>query len=110
MGRANPFGGARGGPDRRRVPAAQISRRREALSRRGRRRHARRGRNGLSAGPEMPGVRRRRRLEGRHHCRRRPEVALPLLRQEVHLPHGRRLRALSQAARHLGFLHQAHVP
>lgn len=36
--------------------------------------------------PECPG-RRRRSLEGRLHHRRRPEVALPLLRQEVHLPH-----------------------
>lgn len=36
----------------------------------------------------MPGVRRARRLEGRVHRGRGPEVAPPLLRQEVPLPHG----------------------
>lgn len=46
----------------------------------------------------MPGVRRSRRLEGRFNRRRRPEVALPLLRQEVQLPHGHRPRALPKAA------------
>lgn len=51
----------------------------------------------LSDGPEMSGVRRSWRLDGRfHHCRR-PEVALPLLRREVHLPQGRRPRALPQS-------------
>lgn len=69
--------GARGGPRRRGVPAAQESRRREALPRGGRCGHARRGRRGLWAGPEVLGLRR---LEGRLHRRRRPEVALPLLR------------------------------
>lgn len=68
---ANPYGksehlrGARGGPRRRRVPAAQGSRRREAQPRGGRRGHARRGRRGLPAGPGAPGVRRRGRLEER---------------------------------------------
>lgn len=54
-GKSESLRGARGGPDRRRVPAAQRNRRREALPRRGRSRHARRGRNGLSDGPECPG-------------------------------------------------------
>lgn len=58
----------------------------------------------------MPGVRRSRRLEGRLHRSRRPEVALPLLRQEVHLPHRHCPRALPQAACHLGPLHQVHAP
>lgn len=60
--------------------------------------------------PECPGRRRQRSLEGRLHRRRRPEVALPLLRQEVHLPHGHRPRALPEAAPRLGLLHQAHAP
>lgn len=42
--------------------------------------------------------------------RRRPEVRLPLLRQEVHLPHRHRPRELPNAALHLGLLHQAHAP
>lgn len=83
--------GARGGPRRRGVPAAQESRRREALPRGGRCGHARRGRRGLWAGPEVLGLRR---LEGRLHRRRRPEVALPLLRQEAQTP----LRAPSSSA------------
>lgn len=91
-------------------PAAQRSRRREALPRRGRRRHVRRGRGGLPAGPGVPGLWRRGRLEGRVHRGRGPEVALPMLRQEVHLPHGHSLRELPQAAYHHGYLHQAHAP
>lgn len=47
----------------------------------------------------------RRRLEGRLHRRRRPEMVLPLLRQEVHLPHGHRPRALTKAAPRPGLLH-----
>lgn len=39
-GKSEPIQGARGGPHRRRVPAAQRSRRQEALPRLGRRRHA----------------------------------------------------------------------
>ena len=85
-GKSEPIQGARGGPHRRRVPAAQRSRRQEALPRLGRRRHAGRGRSDLSAGPEMPGVRRTRNLEGRLRRDRGPEVALPILRQEVQLP------------------------
>ncbi len=57
----------------------------------------------------MPGVPRARRMEGWVDNGRRPEVALPLLRQEVHLPHRHRPRALPQAARYLGLLHQAHA-
>ena len=104
------FQGARGGPRRRRVPTDQGSRKREALPRGGRCGHARRGRSGLSAGPEVPGLRRPRCLEGRLHRRRRPEVALPLLQQEVQLPHGHRPRALPKAAPRLGLLHQAQAP
>ena len=109
-GKNEPIQGARGGPHRRRVPAAQRSRRQEALPQLGRRRHAGRGRSGLSAGPEMPGVRRTRNLEGRLRRDRGPEVALPILRQEVQLPHRDRPRALPKAAPRLSLLHQAHVP
>lgn len=74
-GKSEPLQGARGVPRRRGVPAAQESRRREALPRGGRCGHARRGRRGLWAGPEVLGLRR---LEGRLHRRRRPEVQTPL--------------------------------
>ena len=63
-GKSEPLRGARGGPRRRRVPAAQGSRRREAESQGGRRGHTRRGRRGLPAGPGASGVRRRGRLGG----------------------------------------------
>lgn len=53
-GKSEPLQGARGGPRRRRVPAAQRSRRREVLPRRSRRRRALRGRSSISAEPEMP--------------------------------------------------------
>ena len=62
------------------------------------------------AGPGMPEVPRSRRLEGQFHRCRRPEVAPPLLRQEVHLPQGHRPRALPNAAPRPGLLHQAHAP
>lgn len=113
---ADPYGksehlrGARGGPRRRRVPAAQGSRRREAQPRGGRRGHARRGRRGLPAGPGAPGVRRRGRLEERIDRGWGFKVALPLLRQEVHLPHRNRPRTLPKAAPRLDLLHQAHAP
>lgn len=97
-GKSEPLQSARGGPHRQRVPAAQRSRRREVLLRRGRRRHSRRGRRGLPARPGVPGMRRPRRPEGRVHRRRRPEADPPPLRQEVHLPHRHRPRALPQAA------------
>lgn len=74
MGRANPFRALVA------CLAAQGSRRREALPRGGRCGLVRRG---LWAGPEVPGLQR---LEGRLHRRRCPEVALPLLRQEVQTP------------------------
>ena len=109
-GKCEPLQSARGGPDRRRVPAAQRSRRREAPTRRGRRGHARRGRRGLPAGPGVPGVRRRGRLEERIDRCRGFKVALPLLRQEVHLPHRHRPRTLPKAAPRLDLLHQAHAP
>lgn len=109
-GKSEAIQGARGGPHCRRVPAAQRSRRQEALPRLGRRRHAGRDRGGLSAGPEMPGVRRTRNLEGQLRRDRGPEVALPPLQQEVQLPHGHRPRALPKAAPRMGFLHQAHAP
>lgn len=54
-GKSEPLQGARGVPRRRGVPAAQGSRRREALPRGGRCGHARRGRRGLWVGPEVPG-------------------------------------------------------
>lgn len=54
-GKSEPLQGARGVPRRRGAPAAQGSRRREALPRGGRCGHARRGRRGLWAGPEVPG-------------------------------------------------------
>ena len=38
------------------------------------------------------------------------KVALPLLRQEVHLPHRHRPRTLPKAAPRLDLLHQAHAP
>ena len=113
---ADPYGksehlrGARGGPRRRRVPAAQGSRRREAQPRGGRRGHAHRGRRGLPAGPGAPGVRRRGRLEERIDRGWGFKVALPLLRQEVHLPHRNRPRTLPKAAPRLDLLHQAHAP
>lgn len=50
------------------------------------------------AGPGMPEVPRSRRLEGQFHRCQRPEVAPPLLRQEVHLPQGHCPRALPNAA------------
>lgn len=62
------------------------------------------------AGPGMPEVPRSRRLEGQFHRCQRPEVAPPLLRQEVHLPQGHRPRALPNAAPRLGLLNQAHAP
>lgn len=52
----------------------------------------------LPARPGVPGMRRPRRPEGRVHRRRRPEADPPPLRQEVHLPHRHRPRALPQAA------------
>lgn len=109
-GKSEPLRGARGGPRRRRVPAAQGSRRREAQPQGGRRGHARRGRRGLPAGPGVPGVRRRGRLEERINRGRGFKVALPLLRQEVHLPHRHRPRTLPKAAPRLDLLHQAHAP
>lgn len=73
-GKSESLRSARGGPDRRRAPSAQ------------------RGRAGV------PGVRRRGRLEGRVHRGRGTGMALSLLRQEVHLPHRHRPRALPEAA------------
>lgn len=58
-GKREPLLGARGGPDRRRIPAAQRSRRRKALPRRGRRWLARRGRRALSPDLECPRYRAR---------------------------------------------------
>lgn len=109
-GKSEPLKAARSEPRRRRAPAAQRGRRQKAPTRRGRRGHARRGRRGLPAGPGMPGVRRRRRLEERIDRGRVFKVALPLLRQEVHLPHRHRPRTLPKAAPRLDPLHQAHVP
>ena len=109
-GKSEPLQGTRCGPDRRRVPAAQRGRRQKAPTRRGRRGHARRGRRGLPAGPGVPGVRRRGRLEERIDRGRGFKVALPLLRQEVHLPHRHRPRTLQKAAPRLDLLHQAHAP
>ena len=97
-------------PRRRRVPAAQGNRRREAQPQGGRRGRTRRGRRGLPAGPGAPGVRRRGRLEERIDRGRGFKVALPLLRQEVHLPHRHRPRTLPKAAPRLDLLHQAHAP
>ena len=54
-GKSEPLQSARGVPRRRGVPAAQRSRRREALPRGGRCGLARRGRRGLWAGPKCPG-------------------------------------------------------
>lgn len=54
-GKSEPIQSARGGPRRRRVPAAQRSRRQEALPRLGRRRHAGRGRSCLSPDSKCPG-------------------------------------------------------
>ena len=85
-GKSEPLQGTRCGPDRRRVPAAQRGCRQKAPTRRGRRGHARRGRRGLPAGPGVPGVRRRGRLEERIDHGRGFKVALQLLRQEVHPP------------------------
>ena len=109
-GKSEPLQGTRCGSDRRRVPAAQRGRRQKAPTRRGRRGHARRGRCGLPAGPGVPGVRRRGRLEERIDRGRGFKVALPLLRQEVHLPHRHRPRTLPKAAPRLDLLHQAHAP
>lgn len=109
-GKSEPLQGTRCRPDRRRVPAAQRGRRQKAPTRRGRRGHARRGRRGLPAGPGAPGVRRRGRLEERIDRGRGFKVALPLLRQEVHLPHRHRPRTLPKAAPRLDLLHQAHAP
>lgn len=109
-GKSEPLRGARGGPRRRRVPAAQGSRRREAESQGGRRGHTRRGRRGLPAGPGASGVQRRGRLEERIDRGRGFKVALPLLRQKVHLPHRHRPRTLPKAAPRLDLLHQAHAP
>ena len=85
-GKSESLRSARGGPDRRRAPSAQ------------------RGRAGV------PGVRRRGHLEGRVHRGRGTEMALPLLRKEVHLPHRHRPRALPEAAPRLGLLHLTHAP
>ena len=109
-GKSKPLRGARGGPRRRRVPATQGSRRREAQPQGGRRGRTRRGRRGLPAGLGAPGVRRRGRLEERIDRGRGFKVALPLLRQEVHLPHRHRPRTLPKAAPRLDLLHQAHAP
>lgn len=109
-GKSEPLQGTRCGPDRRRVPAAQRGRRQKAPTRRGRRGHARRGRRGLPAGPGVPGVRRRGRLEERIDHGRGFKVALQLLRQEVHPPHRHRPRTLPKAAPRLDLLHQAHAP
>lgn len=109
-GKSEPLQGTRCGPDRRRAPAAQRGRRQKAPTRRGRRGHARRGRRGLPAGPGVPGVRRRGRLEERIDRGRGFKVALLLLRQEVHLPHRNRPRTLPKAAPRLDLLHQAHAP
>ncbi len=109
-GKSEPLQGTRCGPDRRRVPAAQRGRRQNAPSRGGRRGHARRGRRSLPAGPGVPGVRLRGRLEERIDRGRGFEVALPLLRQKVRLPHRHRPRTLPKAAPRLDLLHQAHVP
>ena len=87
-GKSEPLQGARGGPHRRRVPAAQRSRRREALPRRGRRRHSRRGRRGLPARPGVPGMRRPRRLEGRVHRGRGPGGDNPVGRRLCQEAHG----------------------
>lgn len=67
-------------------------------------------RRGILAGPGVPGVRRRGRLKGQVHRSRSTEVALPLLRQEIQLPHRDRPRALQKAAPRLSLLHQAHAP
>lgn len=67
-------------------------------------------RRGLPAGPGVPGVRRPGRLEERIDRGRGFKVALPLLRQEVHLPHRHRPRTLPKAAPRLDLLHQAHAP
>lgn len=109
-GKSEPLQSTRCGPDRRRVPAAQRGRRQKAPTRRGRRGYARRGRRGLPAGAGVPGVRRRGHLEERIDRGRGFKVALPLLRQEVHLPHRHRPRTLPKAAPRLDLLHQAHAP
>lgn len=75
-------------PRRRRVPAAQGNRRREAQPQGGRRGYARRGRRGLPAEPGVPGVRRRGRLEERIDRGRGLKVALPLLRRRFTSPTG----------------------
>ena len=56
------------------------------------------------------GMQRSRRLEGRLQRGRGAQMALPLLRQEVQVPHRHRPRALPQAASLLGLLHQANEP
>ena len=110
MGRANPFGKLVTG-----LTADEFLLLREAVD-------ERRCRDEVGVGtlaeaaaacrprPRVLGVRRARRMEGRVDNGRGPEVALPLLRQEVQVPHGHRPRALPQAASRLGLLHQAHAP
>lgn len=81
MGRANPFRELVAG-----LTADEFLLLREAFDERCRRI--------LSAGPKVTGMRR---LERRLHRCRRHEIALPLLREEVHPPHGHRPRAPPQA-------------
>ena len=108
MGRANPFGALVAG-----LTVDEFLLLREAVDERRCREEDGVGtRPGSAAAyrpvPGRPECGRPRRLEGLFHRDRRPEVALPLLRQR-HLPRGNRPRALPQAARYHGLLHQAHA-
>lgn len=107
-GKSEPLRGARGGLDRRRVPAAQRAVGSKAC----------REKVGACTSAEAAEAYRpeaecsgcgARRLEGRVHRGRCPEAALPLLRQELQLSHGPHPQALQQAPRHLDLLHQAHA-
>lgn len=89
MGRANPFGAHAAG-----LTVDELLLLREAADERHRRDEVVVGTLAEATAsyrpdPRCPGCGARR-LEGLVHCSRRPEVALPLLREEVHLPHGHR--------------------
>ena len=102
--------GTRGGPRRGRVPVVRGSRRREALPRGGRRGHARRAAAAYRPDPKCPGCGARGAWRDGSTADGGFKVALPLLRQEVHLPHRHRPRTPPKAAPRLDLLHQAHAP
>lgn len=107
MKRLNPYSGLVGGLSAGEPRAPFHCRRGKEAQGGDRRRHARRGRRPLPPPPGVPRLRGGVAVEGRARAVRRPALALPELRGEVHLAHGNRPRELQEAAVDLGILHSA---